>query len=142
VVYDILVERMRSFAARPDSPRVLVATPVGERHAIGAAIVGAGAATHGCGVIFLGTDLPATHIVTAAIASNVSAVAMSVVYVEDRARTVSELKALRSQLPANIPLFIGGAGAGRLSRDLSGSGIRITDNVDELYEDLRRANGS
>src|SRR6476469_5650063 len=46
-LYDIIVERMRSFSPRPDAPSILVATPAGERHAIGAALVGASAAVEG-----------------------------------------------------------------------------------------------
>ena len=142
VLYDILVERMRAFPARPGSPRVLIATPAGERHAIGAAIVGAGAATEGWSVTFLGTDLPAREIAAAAIASKVSVVALSVVYVEHRDRIISELLELRSRLPGTIPLFVGGVGAKGLARELVGAGIRVTDNVAELHDELRRASAA
>ena len=139
VLHDIFVERMRAYSAHSDSPRVLIATPAGERHAIGAALVGAAAAVDGWTVIYLGADLPAREISTAAIASDVRAVALSVLYVDDRERIVRELRTLRSQLPAGIALFVGGSGALSLARELSGSGIRVTENVAELYDELRRA---
>lgn len=141
-LYDIIVERMRTFAPRDDAPRILVATPAGERHAIGAALVGAGAAVEGWRVIYLGTDLPAKEIVAAAIASNVAVVALSVLYVEDRERVIGELRAVRSRLPVSIPLFVGGSGALTLSRELAASGINITGNVAELYDALRRSHES
>jgi len=139
VLYDIIVERMRAFAPRDDAPRILVATPAGERHAIGAALVGAGAAVEGWRVIYLGADLPAKEIVAAAIASDVTVVALSVLYVEDRERVIGELRAVRSRLPVSIPLFVGGSGALTLSRELAASGINITGNVAELYDALRRS---
>ena len=141
-LHDIVVERMRAFAPRDGAPRILIATPAGERHAIGAALVGAGAAVEGWGVIYLGADLPAEEIVAAAIASAVSVVALSVLYVEDRERVLRELRAVRSRLPVGIPLFVGGSGALALARELSAPGIRVSGNVAELYDELRRSRES
>jgi len=141
-LYDVIVERMRAFAPRDDAPRILIATPAGERHAIGAALVGAGAAVEGWKVIYLGVDLPAEEIVAAAIASAVSVVALSVLYVEDRERVLGELRAVRSRLPAGIPLFVGGSGALALARELSAPGIRVSGDVAELYDELRRSRES
>ena len=71
---------------------VLVATPTGERHAIGAALVGATAASDGWRVVYLGADLPASEIAAAAIATKARAVAMSMIYVQDRARTLGRAR--------------------------------------------------
>jgi DNA-binding transcriptional MerR regulator/methylmalonyl-CoA mutase cobalamin-binding subunit len=142
VVHDIFVERMRAFSSRSDSPRVLIATPAGERHAIGAALVGAATAVEGWSVIYLGADLPAAEIANAAIARRVSVVALSVVYVEKRERVLAELRELRSLLPTDIALFAGGSGALSLSRQLSGSGVRVTEKIAELHDELRRARAS
>jgi len=139
VVQDIFMERMRAFSPHADSPRLLVATPAGERHAIGAALVGAAAAVDGWSVIYLGADLPAAEIANAAIARRVSAVALSVVYVENRERVLRELRELRSLLPGEIVLVIGGSGALSLSRQLSGPGVRVTEKFAELHDQLRRA---
>lgn len=139
VLHDIFVESMRAYSSRADSPRILIATPAGERHAIGAALVGAAAAVEGWGVVYLGADLPAQEISRAAIATDARVVALSVLYVEDRDRILAELRSLRSQLPAAVALFVGGSGAQSLARDLTGHGIRVTENVAELYDELRRA---
>ncbi|MBC7897703.1 MAG: MerR family transcriptional regulator, partial [Cytophagaceae bacterium] len=53
-VHDILVETMRALARDARDARVVVATPAGDRHAIGAALAGAAAAAEGWGVIYLG----------------------------------------------------------------------------------------
>ncbi len=139
VLHDIVVESMRAHSSRADTPRVLIATPAGERHAIGAALVGAAAAVEGWGVVYLGADLPAREISSAAIVSDARVVALSVLYVEDRDRILAELRSLRSQLPAGVALFVGGSGAQSLARDLTGHGIRVTENIAELYDELRRA---
>ncbi|MDQ6834461.1 MAG: MerR family transcriptional regulator [Chloroflexota bacterium] len=139
VLHDIFVDRMRAFSRSADAPKVLIATPAGERHAIGAALVGAAAAVEGWSVIYLGADLPASEIAAAAIAGGVIAVALSVLYVDDRDRLIGELRDLRARLPPGIALFVGGSGAVALSRELSGPGVRVTGNVADLYDELRRA---
>lgn len=133
-LYDIIVERMRSFTPRSDAPSILVATPAGERHAIGAALVGAHAAVEGWRVIYLGADLPAADIVDAAIATHIDVVALSVLYVEDAERAVGEVLAVRSRLPLRVPLFVGGGGAIALRRDLTAAGIYVTGNVTDVYD--------
>lgn len=140
-LYHIIVERMRSFAPRADMPSILIATPAGERHAIGAAIVGAHAAVEGWRVIYLGADLPAEDIVDSAIATRADIVALSVLYLEDRERVVGELLAVRSRLPLKIPLFVGGAGALALKRDLATPGIYVTGNVAEIQHEARNTVG-
>lgn len=142
ILHDIFVDRMRAFSRNADGPKLLIATPAGERHAIGAALIGAAAAVEGWSVIYLGADLPASEIAAAAIAGGVAAVALSVLYVEDREQLVHEVRDLRARLPAGVALFVGGSGAIALARELSGPGVRVTGNVAELYEQLRRSRGS
>ena len=142
VLHDIFVDRMRAFSRGAGAPKMLIATPAGERHAIGAALVGAAAAVEGWSVIYLGADLPASEIAAAAIAGDVSVVALSVLYVDDRERLIDELRDLRAKLPAGISLFVGGSGAVALTKELSGPGVRVTGNMAELYEELRRSRAS
>jgi len=141
-LHDIIVERMRSFTALPSAPSILIATPAGERHAIGAALVGAHAAVEGWRVIYLGADLPATDIVDSAIATDADIVALSVLYIQDRQRVIDEITAIRSKLPIGIPLFVGGSGGLALKRDLSARGIYVTGNVAEVYDEARSTVGS
>lgn len=133
ILQDILVAMMRGFTKRDGAPRVLVATPTGERHAIGAALVGAAAALHGWNVLYLGADLPSDDIAAAAIASGVTMVAVSIVYVDDRQRVLREMRLLRERLPATIDFVVGGSGAVLLWRELSGSGIRVGAKLDLVF---------
>lgn len=139
VVQGIIAETMRAFAEHPGGPSVLVTTPSGDRHAIGAALVGAAAAIEGWNVIYLGADLPAADIAEAAKSSGVSVVAMSIVYVEDRGRVLRELRTLKDRLPAGVTLLAGGAGARGLMAELGAMEVRVETSIPGLVAELRRA---
>ena len=140
VVHDLVTESMRSLTRRGGPDAVLVATPSGERHAIGAALVGAAAAAEGWRVVYLGADIPANEIAAAAaIAPNVRAVAMSITYLRDRAKTLADLRALRALLPASVVVVAGGAGANGIEGDLAELGIRVGANLADLRDALRDA---
>lgn len=138
VLHDIAAETMRTFARRNDAARVLVATPAGELHAIGAALVGAVAAVQGWNVIYVGANLPASEIAGAAVAADVRLVAVSVVYVDDRVRVLAELRALRTLLSKDVPLVTGGAGAGLLEPELLAFGVRVESSLAGWIAELRR----
>jgi methanogenic corrinoid protein MtbC1 len=139
-IHDIVAESMRAIGRGTADATVLVATPTGERHAIGAALVGATAASEGWRVVYLGTDLPASDIATAAIATKARAIAMSVIYVQDRARTLGELRALRALIPPSISIIVGGAGAAEMEDDLRQLGIRVGASLRDLRDALGSAN--
>lgn len=132
-LHDILVGTMRGFSERSGASRVLVATPAGERHAIGAALVGAIAATEGWNVVYLGTDLPATDIAAAAIMADVAIVALSIVFVHDRQRLMDEMRSLRTLMPESMNLVVGGSGAAILERELSAMGARVINDIDAVF---------
>lgn len=141
VLHDIVVGTMRAFPQPSSAPKVLVATPAGDRHAIGAALVGAAAAVEGWNVLYLGTDLPAGEIADAARAAGARVVALSVVYVEDRDRVLGELRALRSRLPRDVALIAGGAGAHALAAELGAMNVRVETSIAGLVTELRRSRG-
>lgn len=132
VVHALVMGVMRDVAPAGNAPRVVVATPAGERHAIGAALAGATAAAQGWHVIFLGADLPAADIATCATDVDAQLVALSVVYVENHADVLAELRALRSMLPARIGMIAGGAGADALRVDLEKLGVIVGTGLAEF----------
>ncbi|MBA3889791.1 MAG: cobalamin B12-binding domain-containing protein [Gemmatimonadaceae bacterium] len=136
-VHDIAAEALRAFPARDGAPRVVIATPAGDRHAIGAVLVGAAAAMEGWAVLSLGADLPAADIADAARAAGARLVAISVVLL-DRARVLDELRTLRTLLPRDIPIVVGGAGATALATELTAAGIRVEGTLAGLVSELRR----
>lgn len=137
-LHEIVVAMMRVFTQRPGAPTVLVATSAGERHVIGAALVGAAAALEGWNVLYLGGNLPAAEIADAARSKAVRVVAVSVIYVDDTAAVLDEMRTLREQLPADVPLIAGGAGAVLLSKELDALDVRVQASVSGFLGELRR----
>ncbi len=134
-VMAILFEAMRSLPATPSSKRLLVVTPAGERHAIGAALAATAAALEGWTIIYLGSDVPSADIVSAASSTGAHAILLSVVHTADREMLVQNLRAVRNGVPAGIPLLVGGAAANDAAALLAGEGVVICHN----FADMRNA---
>ena len=128
VLRDLLVDVMRGFV-NADGPRMVVATPAGERHEIGAAMAGAFAAAAGWNVIYLGADLPAGDIAAAARSSGATVVALSVVFGEPRDPLLQELKKIRAQLAPGVSVVVGGAGARDIAPALREAGVVAKDDL-------------
>lgn len=140
---DFLGRHSQQFAVPPHAPRILVATPGGQIHELGAVIVSAAAANLGWKVIYLGTSLPAPEIAGTAKEQGVRAVALSIVYPEDDPTLPDELRQLRQYLPKDVELIVGGRGAHAYASTLSEIGARVANRLEDLFpalEDLRRAN--
>jgi len=137
-LHEIIVGMMRAFAHRPGAPTVLVTTSAGERHVIGAALVGAAAALEGWNVLYLGANLPAAEIANAAASAGVRVVAVSIIYVESASRVRDEMRALRDQLPEDVPLIAGGAGAMTMAKELAALNVRVKSSIPGFLGELRR----
>lgn len=132
VVQEVIASCMRELSGSNGAARIVVATPAGERHAAGAALVGARAAAAGWNVVYLGADLPAEEIAGAAIATNARAVALSAVYVADRKPLMRELRALRKRLPTEVTLLVGGGAAVTMRDQLQSAGIVVAETLGEI----------
>ena len=116
---------INDFTPRPAADTMVVATPAGERQATGAALTAAWSAAAGWNVVYLGADLTAKDIATSAIATRATAVAVSIILVDDVKRLTAELRDLRALLPAGTALLAGGAGAVGLEKELTKLGVRV-----------------
>lgn len=112
--------------------RLLVATPPGEVHEMGALMVAVTAAAEGWSVTYLGPDLPVEDLLEAARQSSAGAVAISTVHATNRADLERAIRATREGLPRAVPLLLGGAAVSDLERELSQDGILIVDSLREL----------
>jgi DNA-binding transcriptional MerR regulator/methylmalonyl-CoA mutase cobalamin-binding subunit len=135
----VLARLRAALPAIPDAPVLVVATPAGERHELGALLAATVAASEGWRVVYLGPDLPAAEIARAAVRTEARAVGLSVVLASDPERTAAELAALREELPGEMPLLVGGGGAAALEPGLERSGIRFFTALEELRSALRPA---
>lgn len=108
VIRIFLGQAAKPFAGTEGAPVLVVATPAGQIHELGALLVGAAAANLGWHVTYLGASLPAAEIAGAARQNRARAVALSLVYPEDDHRLDGELTRLRESLPPEITLLVGG----------------------------------
>ena len=101
-----------------DAPHIIVTTPAGQVHEIGAVMVSTLAATAHWRVTYMGANLPASDIAVAAHHNNARAVALSIVYPLDDPHLGHELIKLRQALGDDIYLFAGGRAASSYSHIL------------------------
>lgn len=90
-------------------PTLVVTTPVGQNHELGALMAAITAGSEGWHVVHLNPNTPADEIAAAALATDARAVALSMVYPPDDPRISEELRALRRHLPAEQTLLVGGS---------------------------------
>lgn len=134
-VLAVLFETMRGLPEAPAARRLLVATPAGEYHAVGAALAATAAALDGWTVVYLGADVPSRDIVSATAATEARAVLLSAVHTDDPERMLQNLRAVRADIPADIPIVIGGAAAHTLARSLTDEGLLVCGT----FADMRQA---
>ena len=131
-----LIRRLLSWisqqhAPAPGAAAIVVTTPAGQLHELGAKFAAATAAAAGWRVVYLGPNLPAHDIATAAAASGAGAVALSLVYPTDDPRVDDELRALRAALP-DARILVGGAGAMAYRPSLDAIGATVVTDLPSL----------
>ncbi|MFW6198784.1 MAG: MerR family transcriptional regulator [Acidobacteriota bacterium] len=99
---------IENFEPDPDAPCVVVGTPAGHRHELGAIAAAVTAASEGWRVRYLGPDLPAEHIGLVTSGTRARAVALSLMYPAADADVTEELRRLAEQLPPGTALIVGG----------------------------------
>jgi MerR family transcriptional regulator, light-induced transcriptional regulator len=106
-----LTNASRPYAQPASAPLLIVTTPSGQLHELGAVIISSAARNAGWNVAFLGTSLPAAEIAGAAVQKNARAVALSIVYPSDDPSLPAELELLRKLLPRQTAIITGGRAA-------------------------------
>lgn len=122
----------KPFGAMDDAPVLVVATPAGQVHELGALLVGAAAANLGWQVTYLGASLPAAEIAGAAQQRRARAVALSLVYPEDDPRLEGELTLLRRSLLGEVTLLAGGRAMPAYREALEKVGALPIENLAQL----------
>jgi DNA-binding transcriptional MerR regulator/methylmalonyl-CoA mutase cobalamin-binding subunit len=136
VIRTFLGHAAKPFAEADGAPVLVVATPAGQLHELGALLVGATAANLGWRVTYLGPALPAAEIAGAARQSRARAVALSLVYPADDPRLDGELTRLRELLPDDVTLLAGGRATPAYRVTLERIGATVVDDLKALAEAL------
>lgn len=141
VIRVFLGHATRSFASTEGAPVLVVATPNGQLHELGALLAGAAAANLGWHVTYLGPSLPAAEIAGAVLQNHARAVALSLVYPEDDPKLEGELTRLCELLPPGLPLLVGGRAAPAYENALAKIGALQIKDLAHLclaLDDLRK----
>jgi MerR family transcriptional regulator, light-induced transcriptional regulator len=127
-----LATSTRPFSPSGTEPVVIVATPAGQLHELGAMVAAAAASNLGWRAVYLGAGLPASELAGAAAVNKARAVLLSIVYPADDAALPGELRRLRRLVPKAIPIIAGGRGAGAYSEALDSIGAMQTPDLQAL----------
>lgn len=126
----------RQFAMPSGAPCIIVATPSGQLHELGAVMAAAAASNLGWLAIYLGPSLPAHEIAGAALRNEAAAVALSIVYPEDDPNLARELTDLSRLLPASTRILAGGRAARGYFETLIRIGALYADSIEEFGTQL------
>ena len=134
IVRSVLGSLVRA-TGRPDaSPKVVFATPAGERHELGLLCAALLAASAGYGVVYLGPDLPAGDVAHAAATTGAQVVIMSAT--TPGAVTRGEARNL-ARLPPGVELWVGGPEA-HVLLSAAGDRARHIESLENVIPMLSR----
>jgi len=129
----------RAEATASGEPLLVAALP-DEQHTLGLAMVSVLCAKHGQPVTNLGANTPLEDIVRTVKEGNFKSVAISVSLANGGIVTDRKLAVLRSQLPEDVELVVGGRGVGRSRR--GPRGVRFLRDLKTLDKWLRNRNAT
>ncbi|MBW2541679.1 MAG: MerR family transcriptional regulator [Deltaproteobacteria bacterium] len=114
-----LLRAMLGSALQPNAlslmgPRIVFATPSGERHELGLQMAALTAMGAGAAPIYLTAELPVEELIDAVERTRASALALSLITI-DRNAAAKTIAALRAGIAPEVQLWVGGAAAAELA---------------------------
>ncbi len=132
VIRTYLGDQIRSLDVTESAPRAVTCTPEGELHEMGALAAAVGAAVQGWRVQYLGPNLPWEEIAGSVEIFKADLVLVSVIMGSGEGRDAEELKKLRSFIPRDVSIIVGGTLSPVGIKDLAGEGIEYLDDIRSL----------
>jgi len=129
---------LSTMGAEKGAAVIVTGTPAGERHELGALLAAVSAAAEGWRAVYLGPDLPASEIATAATRVGARVVAVSVVDPTKADLMAEEVHRIRQVLPGSIRLIVGGPSEILSRVNGRGDGVELMEGLPELRADLAR----
>jgi DNA-binding transcriptional MerR regulator/methylmalonyl-CoA mutase cobalamin-binding subunit len=118
------------------APCMIVTTPLGQIHEIGALLAASSATAQGWRAHYLGPDLPASEIAGAARRNGAQAVALSIIYPADDPRIAGELTRLRKGLGESVALLFGGRAAAGYTEAIAQVGGLFFEELAALRKEI------
>lgn len=125
-----------------NAPGIIVTTPTGHIHELGAMIAALTAATEGWNVCYPGPNLPSEEIAGAAASKGSRAVAISLIYPNFDTKVLEELQKLSDLLSSDVYMLIGGRASENYRDKLTGKNIIFIDSVDDFRDKLEYISNS
>lgn len=119
-------------------PGMIITTPAGQWHELGALMAAVTAASAGWHTVYLGPNMPAEEIAFAAAENEAAVVAVSVACFTDERTLPAELRKLRRYLSQHVQLWVGGSTARRYADVLTEVGAVRLENLQALRLQLER----
>ncbi|NOT12125.1 MAG: MerR family transcriptional regulator [Methylococcaceae bacterium] len=95
----------------PDAPKMIVSTPIGQLHELGALLAAILAELKGWQVTYLGANLPAEEIAAAVKYTNACVVTISISFYADDQVVPREIRRLKKLIGNDVALIVGGRAA-------------------------------
>lgn len=111
------------------APRLVLTTPTGQRHELGALMAASAAAAEGWDVLYLGPDLPAEEMAAGVAESGARVMGVSITYPPDDPGLGAELERLRRLLPDGVHLVVGGRCAGFYREAVENADGQLIDDL-------------
>jgi MerR family transcriptional regulator, light-induced transcriptional regulator len=119
IIRKLLTNLSDGYLISESAPRILVTTPEGQYHEIGAIIATTLAASDGWQTSYLGASLPAEDIASAVKQLNVQCIFLSIVYPNDDPSIIIQLKKLRQMVGDNIFILLSGRSASAYKKTIT-----------------------
>lgn len=120
-----------------EGPLLVVATPAGQVHELGALLVAKTASNDGFKVLYLGSNLPAEEIAAAVKQQNAQCLALSLLFPAEEAKLFSELERLSRLLPSDFRWVCGGRAARLYQEKLRSLGCEVLSSLADFRAWLR-----
>ena len=121
----------------PNAPRMIVTTPMGQLHELGAMLAAIMAEFSGWQVTYLGADLPAEEIAIAVKYVDAQALTLSLSFASDDHLVHKELRRLKKLIGNDVALIVGGRAAYHFQGLLSEIGVLTIHSYQHFRELLK-----
>jgi methanogenic corrinoid protein MtbC1 len=125
-----------SFKVEENAPQILIATPIGQMHELGALLVASAAASEGWRVTYLGPNLPSEEIAAAVKQNKPRALALSLVYPPDDPNVNIEITKLEKYLNDDTIIYVGGNSAESYNKTLSKINAKQISDLNDFRNEL------
>ncbi|MBA3273125.1 MAG: MerR family transcriptional regulator [Chthoniobacterales bacterium] len=145
IITQFLLSFARPYAAPKSALHLVLATPTGQLHELGAIVAAAAARSHGWRTTYLGSSLPMEEFIGAAHRLEARAVALSIVFPPDDEALAADLLKLPKLLPKDCPVIVGGRSAPAYAEILREIKAVQMDKLEDLFpvlDSLQRAGKS